>query len=620
MTTTSPTTPTCPIPPAGRTRLWLAAGLIALGGAAAWALRVAAQDVEAQRDIAQVATAWGMNACVVMAAAGACALALPLWKLLGRKHAVQILLVGIGAWLIAGLAPRTHRIFFDEQIYMQVGQTYAHTGRLANASHANAEHGLFEWQNGRLNKQPQGWPYLYGQVSRFLGVSPALGQDLNRLSVGLTGAFLCMALLLSPWRLPPAAPACAGLAWAITPLVPWWGRTAAVEPFSAATVAGAFCAAMIYTRLRHSEKGVVRGLPAAGALLAAATAFAGYFRPESLLAFPLVAAVLWAEEDDFVRDLTAWGTLAFALALVLPNLSQLWSVRTEDWGATDGQRFNFSLIGKNLESNLGYFLKGKEFPLAGTALAVAGCCWLLARARSAAVVLAAWFLPAWGIFVLFYAGGYYYGASNRYAVISAAPVAIAIGVAAGVLLSWGLKRPAWLGVAAGAIALNWAASFQFVPHLGHEALEVQQEVHFVAEQARILPAGSLVVSQVPSMWMIEGRNSAAWFDVSDLAKTHLRELVNQYPGGVYFHYGYWEHVEKGRADEAAGILLDFHAKEIARFTSHAMNFALFRLDTPEAIQLFGGAPSAYPARREGELDNSLDRARRERAAAAPGTP
>ena len=588
-------------------RAWLAASLCALALVAVWALHTIKLDISTQRMVAEDSTAWGLNACVILGAAGLFGVIRPVLTSLGSRRLAQVLCVSLIAWLIAGAAPRTHRIFFDEEIYMQIGQTYAHTGRLAAASYARAEHGRFEYCNGELNKQPQGWPYVYGQAARIFGVSPRLGQELNRLSVAATAGLLCLALLLAPWRLPAGAPIAAGLAWALTPLVPWWGRTAAVEPMSAATVAAAFCAAVIYARLRASAP--VRGNPAAGALLAASTAFAGYFRPESLLAFPLVAVVLWADEDDFVRDLVAWGALAFALALVAPNLAQLWSMRGENWGAVDGRRFNLDLVGDNLRANGGYFFLGREFPVAGTALALLGFGWLAARARSAAAVVAAWFAPSWGIFIFFYAGGYYYGASNRYALISAAPVAVAVGVGAAALLAWGRQRPAWFGLAAGVVVLSWSSAFSFVPYLGREAIEVQEEVEFVAQQAKTLPSGSLIISQVPSMWLIESRNATTWPNVADLAKGNLRELANQYPGGIFLHYGFWEHAEADRADIAARTIVDFRAKEVSRYSSHAMNFAIFRLDTPEGLARLGGPVPSSPARREGELENALWRAR-----------
>ncbi len=311
----------------------------------------------------------------------------------------------------------------------------------------------------------------------------------------------------------------------------------------------------------------------------------------------------------------AWGALAFALILVAPTLSQLWAVRGEDWGATDGRRFNLDLVGRNFRSNAGYFLLGREFPVAGTVLALIGLGWLLARARPAAAVVAAWFLPAWGIFVFFYAGGYHYGASNRYALISAAPVAIAAGVGAAALVAWSRRYLAWGGLLAALVGLSWSAAAVFVPGLGREAIEVQEEVAWVAEQAKRLPSGSLIITQAPSLWLIEGRNASTWLPVAELARGQLRELANQYPGGVYLHYGFWDNAEGDRADAAAGIVVDFRAREIARFATHAMTFAIFRLDTPEALARHGGPAPSSPARREGELENALWRARAGRAAA-----
>lgn len=589
------------------TLLWLAAGVLALGGAAAWGWRTAGADVGEQRRVAETAVAWALHGCVVLGLAGFCGVARPVWAVLGRRGLAKILTVAVVAWVVAGLAPRTHRIFFDEQIYMQVGQTYAHTGRLAAASYARVEHGKFEFYDGELNKQPQAWPYVYGQAARVFGVSPRLGQELNRALVAVVAGLLCLALLLAPWRLPTHAPVAVGLAWALTPLVPWWGRTAAVEPSAAAGAAAAFAAAVIYVRLRTPSP-AVEGRPAAGALLAAATAMGASFRPESLLVFPLVALVLWADEDEFVRDLVAWGALAFALALLAPTLAQLWAVRGEDWGATDGRRFNFGLVGENLRSNAGYFFLGREFPVAGTVLAVVGFGWLVTFSRPAAVVLAGWFLPAWGVFVLFYAGGYHYGASNRFAVISAAPVALAMGVGAAALLAMVRRRPAWGGAAAALVGLSWAHTYAFVSGLGREAIEVQEEVEWAAEQARRLPSGSLVISQAPSLWLIEGRNSATWPAVESLARGQLHELANQYPGGVYLHFGFWDNAEGHRADEAARIIVEYGAREITRFGTHAMTFGLFRIDTPVGLARYGGPAPAFPSRREGELDNALWRA------------
>jgi hypothetical protein len=398
-----------------------------------------------------------------------------------------------------------------------------------------------------------------------------------------------------------------------TPLVPWWGHTVAVEPPAAATTAFAFLAACIHARLRNRES--AQGLAASGILLAGATAFAVYFRPESLLVFPMVAAVLWSTDDRFIEDLSAWGALVLATAMALPNLLHLWSMRTESWGATDGRRFALDFLGKNFANNGGYFVDSKWFPVAGTVLALAGALWLLRRNRPAGLALGGWFILSWGVFVLFYAGGYYYGASSRYAVISSAPVAVFMGIGLASLIG-GLRRAPVLLCGLAAVGLiNWLAAMHYVPTLSREASEAVADEKFVAKTARMLPEGSLVISHDPCMWQLQGVNASQFFTIDHMVHEEMRELANQYPGGIYVHWDYWHNAEPEIAADTAKLLVATNAAEVVRLQCQAYKLALFRIDTPEAFARFGGrlpVPSLRPA----DLDKALKRAR----AAAPASP
>jgi len=74
-------------------------------------------------------------------------------------------------------------------------------------------------------------------------------------------------------------------------------------------------------------------------------------------------------------------------------------------------------------------------------LACAGIGWLMLANRKIGWAAMLWFGLSWGIFVLFYAGGYYYGASSRYAVVSAAPVALLMGIGASALFALLRRNP-----------------------------------------------------------------------------------------------------------------------------------------------------------------------------------
>ncbi|HWA09292.1 MAG TPA: glycosyltransferase family 39 protein [Opitutaceae bacterium] len=586
--------------------LWLGFALAVLLATGLWALGVSERTIEAQRRLVPVSTVWGMHACVVAIVAGLGAIAVPVARILGRRRLLTALVLVIIGALACGLAPRTTRIFFDEHIYAQIGQTIAHTGRAENVNYARAQYGKLEVYDAVTNKQPNGLPYLLSWIFRVVGVSDEAAHFLNPALVGLTAAALYLGLALVPWTLPAGAGLAAALLFVFTPLVLWWGHTVAVEPGAAANATLAFFAVCAYARLR--DRGTAQGGPAAAMLLAGATGFAVYFRPESVLVFPLVAAVLWSTDDRFIEDVSAWGALALAIALAAPNVMHLWSMREESWGARDGRRFALDFVQKNLASNGGYFTDLKWFPIAGTVLAGLGALWLLKRNRTAGLALGLWFLFSWGVFVLFYAGGYYYGASSRYAVVSCAPVAVfmGIGLTAAVarlrsapLLGWGLA-------AAGLI--SWVASMHYVPTRSREAIEAQADVDFVARIAPTLPTGSLVVSSDPCVWLLQGVSASQFYTVEHMMREELGELVNQYPGGIYIHWGFWHNAEAAAAEVTARLLVEDHAAVVARTQSEAYKLALYRLDTPEALARPGVKPP-LPLRPQTDLDAVMARVR-----------
>jgi MFS family permease len=547
---------------------------------------ISEQTGDEHRSVVPVSTVWGLHACVVVGLAAFAGLALVLGQLLGRKRLLTGLGLAILGYAACGLAPLTNRIFYDEHIYMQIAQTIAHTGRAEYANYARVEYGDFSVIGAWVNKQPNGHPYLLSWMYRVWGASEAVAFTTVRVVTALAVALLYFALALAPWPLPRGAPIAAALCFAFTPLILWWGHTAAVEPTAAATVIAAFFAASLHARLRDPASG--ESSPYTAALLAATAAFAVYFRPESLMVFPVVAVMLWAADRRFLEDRTTWAAFALSIALATPNLLHLWSVRTEKWGATDGRRFDVAFLAKNLHSNAGYFIQGKWFPVVGTILALIGVGWLAFRNRRFGLGVVLWFAISWGIFVVFYAGGYYYGASSRYAVISAAPVALMMGIGASALFAPLRRQPlAWGGIGA-VILMNWVTGLHFVPTLGRESNEARADVDFAREAAPKLPTGTLVISTDPCIWNLLGRNSTQLFSIENVVRTDLRELCRQYPGGIYLHWDYWMNTEPEHANVWRQLVLDTHATVFARHNAEAVKLALFRLDTPYALEKMGG--------------------------------
>jgi len=285
-----------------------------------------------------------------------------------------------------------------------------------------------------------------------------------------------------------------------------------------------------------------------------------------------------------------------SLVLLLPNLLHLWSMRTEDWGATDGRRFSADFLRLNLESNGGYFLNGTWFPVAFTLLALAGLLWLFRRHAGAGRAMLLWFLMSWGIFILFYAGGYHYGASSRYGVVSCAPVAVLMGIGACALWAkTSVVRPLpWM--LAGLVLINWSLTMAFVPAESKESAEARGDVDWIERLAPTLPKDCLVVSNISCVWNVSGVSSAQFFTIEGQLRNELRELHGQYPGGIYLHWDYWLTVTPPMAEERRRFVEEMHAELTHSFSAEDHHFALLRLDTPYGLEHFGGREPDRPVR------------------------
>jgi hypothetical protein len=158
----------------------------------------------------------------------------------------------------------------------------------------------------------------------------------------------------------------------------------------------------------------------------------------------------------------------------------------------------------------------------------------------------------------------------------------------------------------------------YVPTLSREAIEAVADVDFVAEVSKTLPGGSVVLSSDPCIWLLKGVNASQFYTLDTMVRTNLSELVNQFPGGVYVHWGFWQNAEPGSAATVAQLLAVTGAKPIARAQSQAFKMGVFRIDTPAAYAHFGGkAPIARP---QTDLDVQLGEAQAQLNPAEPAVP
>lgn len=582
-------------------------GLAALGFAAIYGL--SSKLTTLQKDAA-VWTLWGIQSALVTTLAGAVILFRPFYRWFGRRWLRWAVVLGTVGFALTLIAPRTHRILFDEVIYENIAQSIALTGKATIGNYANVTGKQMDVIVPWVNKQPHGHPYVLSLFFRLFGVNDDLVPWIGRLESAMTVATLFLVVMLA-LSLRPGAPkpvddpesyfpaSAAAVVLALTPISIWWSSTGASEPVAALMDAMAVLATVFYSVciVRPELKTCQT---AAGVMMAGALGGAVYFRPES----PMIAGVAAASLAIFgpaLKHLRTYIWLMLAAILAAPQFLHTWSVHNDRWGAKDGARFSFGYIKSNLLVNAGYFWDGHWFPPLFSLLALAGL--YQAYKWSPRILLwgISWFLASWGIFVLFYAGSYNYGADSRYAVISGAPVAVFVGAGAALMLAL-LRRFVWLIVPMTiALALHWSKHVAFATEIGRPAAECRLDLGFVRRHAADLPQRSLVLSDIPFYWELNGV-SAAQTRILQSRLKNMPELLRRYPGGVYLHWGYWTVQRPNIGDNAKQVVEGCHGELLWCDSIGAYKYGIIRLSTPWALSHLAPSPMAPPAGPKNDLE------------------
>ena len=431
--------------------------------------------------------------------------------------------------LLAGIvAPLTNRIFYDEQIYQGIGQNLSDLRLAQSCNDGTVEYGHLQCWRGEYNKQPYGYPHLLSVVYRISGVSYWTAARFNVLcAVLLVGTIFLIAKGLFEDRWAARAAALIG---ALIPEQLRWAHTAAAEPSSALAGAFAVLASLHFVRTRTTLALV---------WLVAATAFATQFRTESILIVVVVAlaVALWAPSEFGQRRL--WGWALFGLILSAALVGHLAAVRQEQWG-TPGDKISLAFVGQNLATNALFYLGDPRFPVLYTVLAL----YALAQFRDAraSILNVAYFLSFWGVYLLFYAGSYNYGADIRYSLMTYPPLALLAGAGAAALLRTQAHehvRTRAVGLLVAALGLQFLWYLPRVRATGEEAWAARADVEFAHYVAGTLPKNAIVLTHNPSLFHVMGINAAQLSFVTNETSYVTKVLVPRYAGGVYVHWNFW---------------------------------------------------------------------------------
>jgi hypothetical protein len=529
-----------------------------------------------------------------------------------------LLIVIAGALLVTLVAPQTHRIYFDEDIYANMGQNIAYVGQAGMANYATFEYGEYFINWLLYNKDPAGWPFLMGLVFQLFGTDETLAFYLNNLlfAGGILIVFFITRTLVGG---PPFPALLAALVYALIPHNLIWANTISAE--NSAAVFGGLAVLCALTWLRTRE-------PRHLFLLASLLPFACAMRPESSLialwAFAAAAINPFADGRDPVdvspdparpsvtrfrhplamRDFWTMGLIAFAL--ILPMIWHFYAMSDESWGA-EGPKFATSFFIGNVTVNSFYFLNNREFPILFTLLALIGpAVWIRLRGPKSlrgleglqgpggqrvdfrtVLLMPFWFLLFWGIFLFFYAGSYKYGADVRFALVCFMPSAILAGLGGGVLRGWldglfgwtcsGKNRLPVAGLLVLLLLISWLKFIPLIRTVGQEGWGARYDHMNAREFIRKIPNRSIVLTHIPTMFLLWGQGaiqSFAGINNPDI----IRDLMNRYNGHVYFHKSFWcNTVNDSNRSICEGIVQKYNLEPVAVAHEQSYEYGIYRM-------------------------------------------
>ena len=509
-------------------RGWVAVAIVWTACLAALVAWLSIASTGTLREQLKLLQPWWLDASVLLAALiGVCALARVEWTAVRRDAPIVAPVIALGVCLTVFVAPRTNRIFYDEQIYQSIGQNLSDMRLAQVCSDGTVESGRLRCAYGEYNKQPYAYPHILSLGYRVFGVHEGVAFAVNAVAMALSiaGVFMLVLALFED----RTAAFCGSLLFALIPQQIVWSATAAVEPTASLGALAAVLASAWYSR---------SGGGLALAALAVVSAYAIQFRPESLLVLPIVAAVAWPRLGlDLQRPRGWWGAVLF-LALGAIHLGHLFAVRNIAWG-TEGPRFSWTYVAGNFAANGRFYLGDERFPVIVTVLAVIGLAGAVRRRER--WLMAAYFLAFFGIDLAFYAGSYNYGADVRYSLMTYPPIAVLAGTGAAAI-SRAIARRAPALPATAAIAtvllfqfLLYTPSIRAIPE---EAWAARADVRFAKEFAAHLPADSYVLTQNPGMFHVWGIG-AGQMSRAVASPNYTSWLLRQHNGGVYIHWNFW---------------------------------------------------------------------------------
>ncbi|MFN6992512.1 MAG: glycosyltransferase family 39 protein, partial [Fervidobacterium sp.] len=317
---------------------------------------------------------------------------------------ILFLIFALGFFSRFFITPHTHRIYFDEDIYLDIAKEILIRWRGALCNNGDNftcyEYDTMKWPNGHT--------FFLAISYLFFGISESIAFNIIAFisSLGIIIIFL-IGYLLKNEKLGLFS----ALIYALIPVQIQWSGTVAAE-----TTLAVFTLLSVFFLLLSSKKNnwnlFFLGL--------SVLAYSVQAKAEGVFLIP-VATILILLFDKNLKikffDNKFIASILMFFVLITPYLIHIvYASKVDTWGSDEG-KFGIKFAKRNIPENLIFFVNGYyqiEHPLMFTDFAIIGAIYILIKDRRVFVFLFVWFSVFFLLYGFFYAGSTRYGADVRY--------------------------------------------------------------------------------------------------------------------------------------------------------------------------------------------------------------
>jgi len=433
------------------------------------------------------------------------------------------------------VTPHTHRVYFDEDIYLDIGKEILLRGKGSLCNYGDSR-GCYEYD---FMKWPNGYPVTLSIPYTLFGINETAAYNFTAIlgSLSVVLVFFVSYLLFKNEKIGLYA----ALLFALIPVHIMWSGTTAAEPILIFfTLLAVFCLLLSFEfdSLKMT------------ALALFSLAYAIQIKAEGIFLLPIFVLMMLFLDKGLMKKLKNHKIIFLFILFfmfITPYLIHIeYADKTDTWGA-DGKKFGFEYAQKNIPENFWFWVHGYptiEHPILFTIFALIGAVFCLKKELKKFVVLSSWFLIFFLIYGFFYAGSVRYGVDVRYALNGYPSFILFAGYGIYALSKFFIKKRVNVHIFDIILVAVILSSFIYfyLPSVSTPADKIQDAYgarhyhEFALENAKKLDENCYILSHVPSMYLLIDKASLQTWNGQN--EQRMKELFNK-TDCVIFDDGYW---------------------------------------------------------------------------------